>query len=87
MASDMTKMRNEFTIVSNKTKKFLYFSDIFERNRPFCDCFHLLRVNGNIAVGNNVSEVFNRCSGEFTLFEFAVPLVLVEFLHDLLNVI
>ena len=87
MASDMTKMRDEFTIVSNKAKKFLDFSDIFERDGPFGDCFHLFWVDGNIAVGNDVSQVFNGCSGEFTFFEFAVPLVLVEFVHDLFDVV
>ena len=83
----MTKMRDEFRIVTNKTKKLLDFSDVLERSGPFCDCFHLFRVDGNIAVGNNVSKVFHGCSGEFTLFEFAVPLVLLEFLHDLFDVI
>ena len=83
----MTEVGNEFTIVANKAKKFLYFSDIFERNGPFCDCFHLFWVDGNIAIGNDVSQVFNGSSGEFAFFEFAIPLVLVEFLHDLFDVV
>ena len=87
MTSDMTKMRNEFTIVFNKTKKFLNFGDVFERGGPLGDCFHLFGVNGNIAVGNNVSKVFDGGGGEFTFFEFIVLLVLVEFLHDLFDVI
>ena len=87
MSGDMTEVRDEFAIVTNKTKKFLNFGDVLERGGPFRHCFHLFRVDGNIAVGNNVSKVFNGCSGKFTLFEFAVPLVLVEFLHDLFDVI
>ena len=83
----MTKIGNEFTIVSNKTKKFLYFIDILERGGPFCDCFHLFRVDGNIAIGNYVSQVFDGCCGEFTLFEFTIPLMLVEFVHDLFDVV
>ena len=34
-----------------------------------------------------MTKVFHGGSGEFALFEFAVPLVLVEFLHDLFDVI
>ena len=87
VASNMTEVGDEFAIVTNKTKKFLDFSDVLEGSGPFCDCFHLFRVDGNVAVGNNVSKVFNGYSGEFTLFEFTIPLVLMEFLHDLSNVV
>ena len=83
----MTKMGNEFTIVSNKTKKFLYFSDVLERGGPCGDCFHLFWVNGNITIGNYVSQVFDGCCGEFTLFEFTIPLVLVKFVHDLFDMV
>ena len=83
----MTKMGNEFTIVSNKTKKFLYFSDVLERGGPCGDCFHLFRVDGNIAVRHNMSQVFDGSNGEFTFFEFAIPLMLADFLHDLFDVV
>ena len=80
-------MRNEFAIVSNKAKKFLDLRDIFERDGPFGDCFHLFRVDGNIAVRHNMSQVFDGSSGEFTFFEFAIPLMLAEFVHDLFDVV
>ena len=84
---DVAEMGNEFTIISNKSEKFLNFSDVLKRNWPFCDSFHLFWVDSNVAVGYNMSEVFHGCSGEFTLFEFTILLVLVEFLHDLSNVV
>ena len=83
---NVAEMGDEFTIISNKTEEFLNFSNVFEGNRPFCDSFYLFWIDGNAAVGYNVSEVFNGSSGEFTFFEFTVLLVLVEFLHDLANV-
>ena len=82
----MTEVRNEFAIIANKAKKLLDLCDIFERGGPFCDCFHLFRVDGNIAVRDNMSQVFNGSSGEFTFLEFAVPLMLAEFVHDLFDV-
>ena len=87
MSSDMAEMRDEFAIVTNKTKKFLDFCDVLKRSGPFCDCFHLFGVDGDIAVGNNVSKVFNGCSGEFTFFQFTIPLVIMKFLHDLCDVV
>ena len=87
MSGNITEVRDEFAIVTNKTMKFLDFCDILKRGGPFCDCFHLFRVDGNIAAGNNMSEVFNGCSSEFAFFEFAVLLMVVEFLHDLFDVI
>ena len=72
VAGDMTEVRDEFAIVTNKTKKFLDFCDVLKRGGPFCDCFHLFRVDGSIAVRNNVSKVFNGCSSEFTFFELTV---------------
>ena len=68
MSGDLAEMRNEFAIVTNKTKKFLDFCDVLKRSGPFSDCFHLFGVDGYIAIGNNVSKVFNGCSGKFTFF-------------------
>ena len=87
MSSDVTEVGYEFAIITNKTKKFLNFCNILKRGGPFCDCFHLFGVDGYIAVGNNVSKVFDGCSSEFTFLEFAVPLMVMEFLHDLFDMI
>ena len=87
MSGDVAEMRDEFAVVTNKTKKFLDFCDVLKRSGPFGDCFHFFRVDGDIAVGNNVSKVFNGCSGEFTFFQFTIPLVIVKFLHDLCDMV
>ena len=83
----MTEVRNEFAIIADKAKKFLDFCDIFERDGPFGDCFHLFRIDGNTAIGHDMSQVFNGSGGEFAFFEFAIPLMLAEFLHDLFDVV
>ena len=80
-------MRNEFAIVANKAKKLLDFCDIFERDGPFGDGFHLFRVDGNTAIGHDMSQVFNGSGGEFAFVEFAILLVLAEFSHDLVDVV
>ena len=83
---DMAEVGDEFTIITNKAEEFLNFSYVFEGDRPFRDSFHLFGVDGNAAVRYNMSEVFDGSGGEFTFFEFTIPLVLMEFLHDLANV-
>ena len=86
VASNMTEVGDEFMIVAYKTEEFLYFCDIFEWDWPFGNSFHFFGINSDIAVRNNMTKVFHGSSGEFALFEFAVPVVLVEFLHDLFDV-
>ena len=51
----MAKMRNELAVVANKAKELLDFCHIFEGDGPVGDGFHLFGINGNLAVGNDMS--------------------------------
>ena len=45
VAGDITEVRDEFTIIANKTEKFLYFSDVFEWDWPVGNSFHFFGIN------------------------------------------
>ena len=72
---EMTEMRDEFTIVTKKTKEALNFLKVLHGCLPFDDCVHFGFVYGDCAVFNEVSKVFDASCGEVAFGEFAIPVV------------